>query len=86
MKIKQARGPVRWFLSAFGYRGITLPPFGIYILPGHTTYPPLIRHEQVHWQQYEQRGAIRFYVGYLLLLVRHGYRNHPWEIEARSAE
>ena len=31
-------------------------------------------------------APIRFYTAYLWGLVRHGYQNHPMEIEAREAE
>jgi hypothetical protein len=39
-----------------------------------------------HWAQYQRMGAVRFYAVYLWLLLRHGYQNHPMEIEARRAE
>jgi hypothetical protein len=45
----------------------------------------LIAHEAVHWRQWEQHGTIGYYFGYLYLLLRHGYKNHPWEIEARES-
>lgn len=84
--VKPATGLIRWFLTTFGYRGITLPPFGIYLLADSMQDAKLIRHEQVHWKQYKSRGFVRFYVGYVLLLIRYGYEKHPWEIEARAAE
>ena len=28
---REARGPIRWWLNLWGFDGITLPPFGIYI-------------------------------------------------------
>ena len=31
-------------------------------------------------------GALGFYITYAWLWLRHGYRNHPLEIEARAAE
>lgn len=86
MTPKTARGPVRWWLRLTGFGGITLPPLGIYILAERINEAPLVRHEQAHWAQYERMGALRFYAIYLWGLVRHGYRNHPMEIEARAAE
>lgn len=77
---------VRWFLRTFGYGGITLPPVGIFILAERINEAPLIRHEQAHWAQYERMGLVKFYVTYLWLSLRHGYRNNPMEIEARAAE
>ena len=84
--MKTARHLIAWHLRRQGFRAITLPPFGIYALPGSEADAKLARHEQAHWQQYRRMGAVRFYVTYLVLLLRHGYLNHPMEIEARNAE
>lgn len=86
MTLQPARHVVRWFLRTFGYAGITLPPRGIYVLVERMSDERLIRHEQAHWAQYERMGAARFYATYLWGMMRYGYRNHPMEIEARSAE
>lgn len=77
---------VRWFLRTFGYGGITLPPLGIFILAERINEAPLIRHEQVHWDQWQRMGTLRFYATYLWQLWLHGYDNHPMEHEARAAE
>ena len=77
---------IRWFLRTFRYGGITLPPFAIFILAERIHEAPLIRHEQCHWQQAQRMGVLRFYTAYLWGLVRHGYKNHPLEREAREAE
>lgn len=81
-----ARHIVRWFLRATGYGGITLPPFGIYILAERLGEDRLVRHERAHWAQYQRMGAVRFYATYLWNNLRYGYRNNPMEIEARAAE
>lgn len=83
---RPAQHIVRWFLRTFGFSGITLPPFGIYILAEHLADNRLIRHELAHWEQYRRMGLLHFVVAYLWGLLRHGYRNHPMEIEARKAE
>ena len=85
-KPRPARHIIRWILRTAGFGGVTLPPFGIFILAERIHSERLIRHEQAHWAQYERMGAIRFYVGYIALWLRYGYWNHPWEIEARKAE
>jgi hypothetical protein len=77
---------IRWFLKTFRYGGITLPPFGVYILAERINEERLIRHEQAHWAQYQRMGFFRFIWAYLTGLIRHGYWNHPMEIEARKAE
>jgi len=86
MWIRKARGPLAWWLRLLGFGGVTLPPLGIFLLPERFGDPALLRHENVHWRQYHERGLMSFYGGYLWLLCRHGYRAHPWEIEARRAE
>ena len=78
--------PLAWLLRCFGFRAITLPPFGIYYVPGTIVGPRLTKHEQAHWAQYERMGLVRFYATYLWLTLRHGYRNNPMEQEARAAE
>ena len=82
--IKPAPHLIRWFLKTFGYGGITLPPFGIYILAERMGEEELVRHEQVHWSQYERMGMVMFYWNYLTGLIRYGYANHPMEIEANQ--
>lgn len=77
---------IRWFLRRTGYAGICLPPVGIYILAEHMYSDRLIRREQAHWRQWQRMGTVRFYATYIWLWLRHGYRNHPMEIEAREAE
>ena len=81
-----ARHVIRWFLRTFGFRAITLPPLGIYVLAEHIDSERLRRHEMAHWAQYQRMGAVMFYVRYVWLSLRHGYRNNPMEIEARAAE
>lgn len=85
-KLKTATGVIRWYLKTTGFAGITLPPFGIYILAEHRDDIALQNHELVHWQQYQALGVVKFYAKYLWLLLKHGYTNHPMEKEARLQE
>ena len=82
--IKEAKHLVKLFLTRTGYAGITLPPFGIYILKERMGDELLKLHEMVHWEQYQRMGVIRFYVNYLWYNIRYGYWNNPMEIEARK--
>lgn len=86
MAPKPARHVVRLWLHLWGFHGITLPPLGMFILAERLGDARLVRHELAHWAQYERMGALRFYAAYLWGLLRHGYRNHPMELEARAAE
>lgn len=84
--IKTAKGPIRWGLKLTGFAGVTIPPFGIYILAERLDDADLIRHEQVHWAQYQRMGAIKFYLTYLWQVIRYGYWNSPMEREARGEQ
>lgn len=74
---------VRW-LPLPWISAMTLPPRGVYIRTDRDS-EGLRRHEQVHWQQYLQRGFLGYYLGYVWEWIRAGfsYERHPWEIEAR---
>ena len=84
MQPKPARHIIRAWLRLTGFHGITLPPLGIYILAERIEDRQLVRHEQVHWDQYQRMGAVRFYATYLWQVIRYGYRNAPMEREARG--
>lgn len=84
MDIRLARGAIRWFLRLAGYSAVTLPPVGVFVLAERANDGGLLAHEAVHWEQYRRMGAVRFYAAYLWGLVRHGYRDHPMEREARE--
>jgi len=79
--MKPAPWFIAWMLKRLGKAAITLPPWGIYALPGHEY---LASHEQVHWQQYERMGFWRYYLTYLWYQIRYGYENNPMEVEART--
>ena len=84
MTPKPARGVVALCLRLSGFGGSCLPPFGIYILPERMADNGLIRHEQVHWAQYQRMGALRYYLTYIWQVLRYGYWNAPMEREARG--
>jgi hypothetical protein len=84
MAPKPAKGVLGWLLRRTGFHGVALAPWGIYILPEHLTNPNLIRHEQVHWQQWTRMGTVKYYGTYLWQVARYGYRNAPMEVEARN--
>ena len=84
MQPKPARGLIAWVLRRTGFAGVTLAPFGIYILPEHMYSDSLIRHEQTHWQQYKRMGALKYYATYAYQVLKYGYRNAPMEREARG--
>lgn len=75
--------PIRLWLRATGFKGITMPWGRAYYWPWPAD-PGLIAHEQVHLDQLARLGPLRFVARYLWLLLRHGYERHPMEVEARE--
>lgn len=84
--IHDARGPVAWFLRWIGMAAITMPWRRIYVLPEFGRHEGLLRHELVHIEQIERDGAWTFTARYLWWLVRYGYWENPYEIEAYDLE
>ncbi len=68
----------------FNYNAQTIPPFGIVLLEKEKDNEMLLRHELVHWLQYQKTGAIIFYLKYVLQKAFYGYDKMPMEIEARK--
>lgn len=86
MKVSTATGPLAWYMRACGFAGWTSFWRTIYVLPGHENNQRLLRHERCHLEQIERDGHILFSLKYLWWLCRYGYRNNPYEVEARRAE
>jgi hypothetical protein len=84
--IKEAKGPILWYLRACKFDGWTSFWKDIYLVPEHITNERLIRHESKHLEQIERDGRIKFSIKYAYWTMRHGYWNNPYEIEARAAE
>lgn len=45
----------------------------------------VLAHELRHVDQIREKGLVPYWLGYLWLLARFGYNDHPWEQEADSA-
>ncbi len=84
MTPKPARGLIGWVLRRTGFAGVALAPWGIYILAEHLSNESLIRHEQIHWEQWRRMGTVKYYATYLYQVLRYGYRTAPMEREARG--
>lgn len=71
-----------------GWVGVTLPNLrgGVTIRYWLVALPHNMKHERVHVAQIERMGRLKFLAVYAWLLLRHGYQQHPMEIEAREAE
>lgn len=78
-------GPFARWMHRRGWGAFTLPTwFGAWILYWGEPDDALQRHEFVHVIQACRYGVTGFWWRYWWGLARHGYRNHPLEIEARE--
>jgi hypothetical protein len=57
----------------------------IVVHPDARLTPRLLHHELAHVRQWEQR-PVTFPLHYVWQHLRHGYRDNPFEVEAREAE
>lgn len=84
--MKTATGLVLWWMRLWGYYGWTSSWGTLYALAGYEDNLILRRHEECHLMQMRRDGWLVFHVKTLWYLVRYGYTNSPYEIEARAAE
>jgi len=68
---------------------------GMALVIGQTVYysmseaevgPRLRRHENRHKQQYKENGFFKFIFLYIFYTIKYGYRNNPFEVDARNHE
>jgi hypothetical protein len=84
MKVRAARHIILFWMNKTRFVGVALP-WAVYIHPEHLNNERLLRHERAHVEQFRREGWM-FYVRYVWYNLRFGYRNNPYEIEARAAE
>jgi len=63
-----------------------LLPNTIFVRSEYAKNIGLIAHELTHVDQINDLGLARYWFRYLRLLKKHGYQDHPMEIEARGME
>jgi hypothetical protein len=68
------------------FNGITIPPIGIFINKDAMGNEQLLKHELIHWRQYQRMGLGRYYYDYARDYLKVGYDAHPMELEARAEE
>lgn len=57
-----------------------------YYKDGYTPTIQMQRHEKQHLIQIAKEGSWKFVFKYLFYLLKYGYINNPYEVEAREAE
>ena len=68
------------------FRGMCIPPIGIFILKKHRGNKKILEHDIIHWKQYKKLGFFDFYLKYLIQYIFIGYDKMPMEMEARKNE
>ena len=81
---KEATGLFLWFLDYYGYAAITMPWSIVYMLPSRFYDYGIRKHESVHLEQIKRDGAIGWALTYLWYNLRYGYKDNPYEVEART--
>lgn len=62
----------------------TIPPFGTFIESRYKNNKELLRHELIHWDQFNRMGFLGFYHTYISEYLKYGRKYGPMEIEARK--
>ena len=83
-EVVEAKGLVLKGLNFFGFAGWTSNWGKIYIRPDQINNVRLINHEQVHAMQIQRDGVLWQPIKYGFYLLKYGYRNNPYEVEARK--
>ena len=85
-QIKTARGPILWYMRLCGFYGWASLWDVAYVRPGYERVPRLKLHEFTHLEQMRSEGKLTYMVKYAWYTLRYGYKNNPYELEARAAE
>ena len=84
--MKTARGLIWAWMKLWGFYGFTSLSGEVYALPGYETSATLKRHEDCHVMQRTRDGKFVWPIKTLWYILRYGYQNSPYEVEARAAE
>lgn len=96
MKVKKAYFPFNIILWVFkktrpntDTRVAMIDPFCLNILTIGEPYELSenhYKHEAFHIEQVKREGRLKFIVKYLWFNIRYGYKNNPYEVEAREKQ
>ena len=75
----------RWFLGHWGFVAITMP-WAIYCIEEKFNDPRIARHEYQHVAQMRNDGMIVWWLTAGWYLLRYGYWDSPYEIDARAVQ
>jgi len=84
-QVKTAGFLAKAFLLGFKAKGFASAWDTIYILKGSEGNKRLILHELKHLEQMHKEGKLKMMLKYSWYLIKYGYWNNPYEVEARAA-
>lgn len=68
------------------FRGMCIPPIGIFILKKHRGNKKILEHDLTHYRQFLKYGFLGFYLKYFYEYIFIGYDKMPMEMHARKNE
>ena len=83
---RTATGLILAYMRLCGFQGWTSFWGAIYLAPGYEMHQALIRHERKHLEQMQRDGKLVYLIKDTYWLIRYGYHQNPYEVEAREAE
>ena len=83
---RTASGLILMYMLLCNFQGWTSLWGVIYLAPGFEQHAALLRHERKHLEQMQRDGKLVYLIKYSYWILRYGYWNNPYEIEARKAE
>ena len=84
--VVKASGLILMVMNLLGMTGWTSVWGKIYIRADQMSNQRLRRHEQVHAMQIQRDGWVLQPLKYLWYTIRHGYKQNPYEVEARELQ
>jgi len=75
------------WMNLWGFKGLATPWYKIYYIDAKSFMNGRLRkHEEMHIRQMRRDGVILYMIKYNWFWMTVGYKNNPYEIEARKAE
>lgn len=77
---------IKWYMVFLRYQGLTTPWDTIYYANDRAFKSSMLRkHEMTHAKQMDREGKFMFLLKYNYYWITKGYKDNPYEVEAREA-
>ena len=78
---------IKWYMKLLKYDGLTTYWDTIYFKDREALQNNrIMRHELCHIEQMKRDGKLKHFFTYNYYWIKYGYKNNPYEVEARKAE